>query len=83
MERGGRIVDKRATIEQMKKLLEGRRVVEVKQGEYEWGSPDYPTLVLDDGSEVAILDGNGFPPITSIEREPYVNMPMLWEGDQA
>lgn len=76
-------ISKDDTIEHMRELLEGRRVLSVKRRVYDHGPADYPVLSLDDGSEVIVLDGWGFPPITEQEKLPHVEMPALWEGDGA
>jgi hypothetical protein len=67
-------------IEDFADLLEGRRVIKVERRIYDHGPADYPVLYLNDGSEVIILDGWGFPPIIELEREPHKD-PILWEGD--
>lgn len=81
----------RNTIEHLRDLLEGRRVLRIERRIYppppedgKWGRPskaDYPVLYLDDGSEVILLDGDGAPPISEREKEPYVDQPQRWEGD--
>lgn len=75
------------TIEDLRVMLEGRRVLRVEPRVYDdpddpgrvFGG-DYPVLVLDDGSEVVILDGNGAPPISEQEKLPW-SEPLVWEGD--
>lgn len=64
------------SIEALREALVGRRVVAVKRRVFPASelepelAVDFPFLVLDDGSEVNILDGNGNPPITEVETSP-------------
>lgn len=81
------IFEKDDTIEHLRKLLEGRRVLRVEQRVYPPGDEDsyplkadYPVLYLDDGSEVILLDGDGLPPIAEREKPPWRD-PILWDGD--
>lgn len=79
------------TIEHLRDLLEGRRVLRIERRIYPPDDPedhnsrpvkaDYPVLYLDDGSEIILLDGDGLPPISEREKEPHIDQPQRWEGD--
>lgn len=62
------------SIEALREVLVGRRVVAVERRVYPAsdGEPelavDFPFLVLDDGSEVDILSGDGNPPMIATTR---------------
>lgn len=89
---GYEAVVKGDTIEHLRELLAGRRVLSVERRVYPSADPedhnsyplkaDYPVLYLDDGSEVILLDGWGNPPISEQEKLPN-SEPTLWEGDGA
>lgn len=85
-------ISKDDTIEHLQKVLEGRRVLKVARRIYppdeenNWdqnAKADYPYLLLDDGSEIILLDGWGFPPISEVEKAPWVDLPQMWDGDNA
>lgn len=65
------------TIEALSDALVGRRVERIERRVYppsdgyiEPTVADYPVLFLDDGSEVVLLDGWGFPPFVEVEKAP-------------
>lgn len=70
------------TVEALRDAIEGRRVISVRRRIYEPEHllTDFPVLYLDDGSEVVLLDGDGFSPLVEIEKPSWTD-PLLWEGD--
>ncbi len=62
-------------IGKMDQVLRGRTIVRVERclvpeaDGYPAFYADYPVLFLDDGSQVVLLDGDGFPPLCEVLRE--------------